>query len=135
MPDKDKSERLKYLEEELRKQNEKLSFHKKHIEILENSVKLQKDEIKYNKGWVKFHNDSILKHKRQINYAKDDLEKADQIRKLAFHMDQIKNHHNTCIDYHKRELSYTLDWIRLSEEALSECNFQIKFLEDKIASL
>lgn len=135
MPDKDKSERLKYFEEELRKQNEKISSHKKHIEVLENSIKSQRDEVKYNEGWIKFHKDSILKHERQIKEAKDDSERDDQIKKLAFHMEEIKNHHNTCIGYHKREVSYALKWIKFNKKALLECESQIKFLENKIKNL
>ncbi len=135
MPDMDKSERLAYLEEELRKQREKLDFHKKHIEALEDSIKFQKGEIEYNEGWVRFHKDSMLRHENQVKDSRDGSEKEDQIRKLAFHEGQIRNHHNACIAYHQGELSYALKWVQLNKEALEECNVRIKFLEGRIRDL
>lgn len=135
MPDKDKSERLKYLKDELRKQKEKLCLHNECIKNLLASLDFNNKEIKYNQGWIKFHKDSILKHKKQIKEAENNSEKLDQIGKLSFHNEQIKNHHNLCISYHKKEISYALKWIELNKKALLECESQIKFLEDKIAKI
>ena len=128
----DKTKRLGYLKEELRKQLQELDIHNEHTAKLKESINFQQQEIRYNKGWREFHENSIENHKKQIQQTLNLDEKKDQEIKLAFHVRQIQEHHNKYLEYHKRQIEYSGDWLCLHKKGIIECNKQIEFLKQKI---
>jgi hypothetical protein len=60
MPNKDKSERLGYFNEELRKQNEKLDFHSYH-----------KIELSYALKWIELNKKAMAECSSQIKFLEN----------------------------------------------------------------
>lgn len=130
---KDKSARLKYLNEEKQKQEEKKYFYIQQIKKLKALFEFNEKEIKYNKGWVAFHEGAIEKHKEEIQKAITLEKKQEQENKLRFHVGEIENHHKKYIDYHKKEMElFIKKEIQLFNEGIRNCEQQLNFLSNKI---
>lgn len=105
MEDKrDKSDRLKYLNGEKDKQEKRKSVYLQQLEEIRKLLEENEKEINYNEGWIKFHENSIVEHKKEVERIVDFEVKKDQEKKLKFHQEQIENHHNKNIGYHKKEV-------------------------------
>jgi hypothetical protein len=130
---KDKSERLKYLNEEKDNQINKKSFYNKRIVELKDLIIKNEKEIEYNEKWIVFHEESIKKHKEEIKNTAILDEKIDQERKLKFHLEQIENHHKEYIKYHEKEIEFAKKEILLYKEGLVNTEKQLDFLNEKIA--
>lgn len=129
---KDKSERLKYLNEEKQKQNERKKFYLQEIEILRKFLFENEKEIKYSGGWIDFHRKSIENHKEKIREVVNLNEKQEQEEKLKFHIEQVENHHKKYIEYHKKEVEFVEKEIQLFEQGIKKCEEQLAFLNEKI---
>ena len=129
---KDRSERIKYLNHEKDKQEERKQFYLAQIAQLKELIKSNQKEIRYNEGWVKFHEAGIEKHKENIREIAILDEKLDQEKKLAFHLEQIEKHHKEYIMLHKRELEFIEQEVKFFEKGIEKCDEQLKFLNRKI---
>ncbi len=132
---KDQAERLKYLNEERKKQEERRKFYVQEIENLKKLILENEKEIKYNESWVAFHEKSIENHKKRLREITGIDEKHDQEAKLKFHVGQIENHHKSYISYHKKEVEFLKREIQMFEDGLRKCKEQIIFLDEKLRLL
>ena len=129
---KDKSERLRYLNEEKEKQEKRRAFYIDQINNLKDWIKSNQKEIKYNEGWINFHKNSEEKHKEKIKQTAILDEKIEQENKLDFHIKEIKNHHEEYINFHKREIDFINEEIKFFEKGIDKCQKQLDFLNEKI---
>ncbi len=129
---KDRAERLKYLNQEKEKQEERKIFYISQINKLKDLIKSNQKEIKYNWGWIAFHEKSIENHKKRIQSIVKFNEKQDQEKKLDFHIKEIKNHHEGYIKFHKKEIDFMKKEIQLFKHGVKKCDEQIVFLGNKI---
>lgn len=130
---KDKSERLKYLDEQKQIQKQKKEFYLDRTEKLKKIfLEYHKKEIKYNEEWIVFHEKSIERHKKEIQEVITLNEKQKQEEKLKFHIEQIEDHHKKYIEYHEKEVKFIEKEIRLFEQGIKRCEEQLIFLNKKI---
>ena len=132
---KDVAERLKYLNEEKQKQDERKRFYLREIGKLKKLLFENEKEIKYNEDWIAFHEKSAEKHRKRLSGMANPDEKREQEAKLKFHIEQIENHHKSYINYHKKEVEFLKREVRIFEDGLKKCEEQIVFLDEKIRSL
>jgi len=132
---KDFSERLKYLNEEKQRQDERKKFYLHEIGRLKKLLIENEKEIKYNESWIVFHEKSIEKHRKMLLETTNPDEKRDQEAKLKFHTEQIENHHKSYINYHKKEIEFLKREVLIFEDGLRKCKEQIVFLDEKIRLL
>ncbi|OGJ16907.1 hypothetical protein A3K73_00525 [Candidatus Pacearchaeota archaeon RBG_13_36_9] len=131
--DKDKSERLRYLNEQKQIQNQKRRFYLDRIEKLKKSLLgYHKKGIEYNRGWIAFHEKSIERHKKEIQEVITLNEKQEQEEKLKFHIEQIESHHKKYIEYHEKEIGFLEKEVQLFERGIKSCEEQLIFLNKKI---
>ncbi len=130
---KDKTERLRYLNKQRQIQKQKKEFYFHKIERLKRALlEYHKKEIKYNEGWIIFHEKSIERHKKEIQEIRTLNEKQNQEEKLKFHIGQIENHHKKYIEYHEKEMEFIEKEIELFEQGIKRSEEQLIFLNNKI---
>ncbi|MFA4953109.1 MAG: hypothetical protein WC584_02725 [Candidatus Pacearchaeota archaeon] len=76
--EKDKSGRLKYLQEEKEKQGKRKNNYLQQLEEIRKLLEANEIEIEYNDSWIKFHENSIENHKKKIQETLDFDEKKNR---------------------------------------------------------
>jgi len=130
--EKDKSGRLKYLDEEKAKQEKRKSVYVQQLEEIRTLLEANEKEIQYNEGWIRFHENSIEGHKKKIRETYDFDEKVDQEKKLEFHKKEIGEHHKEYIEYHKKEVEFIKKEIQIFEDGIKKCEEQLEFVNGKL---